>query len=95
MKGLALSTGASTGMNDPAAAITGVTVDQVSVTTTTGTAVNLSSTTGSFTFTSLSTNGAASGIVLGAIGNSTFTAAGGAIVGATVLASTSTAARAT
>ena len=70
-------------MNDPAGAITGVTVDQVSVTTTTGTAVNLSNAIGTFNFTSISTNGAASGILLDGLGTSTFTAAGGAIVGAT------------
>jgi hypothetical protein len=83
VRGLALSTGTATGMNDPAGAITGVTVDQVAVTTTTGTAVTLSSAQGGFAFTSISTSGAANGILLDALGASNFTAAGGAIAGAT------------
>ncbi len=64
VRGLNVSTGSATGMTDPAAAITGVTVSEVSVTTTTGTAVNLTSTGGNLTFTSINTNGAATGLAL-------------------------------
>src|SRR5436309_3422304 len=59
VRGLAVSSGTATGINDPAAAITGVALDQVSVASTTGTAVLLSDTTGALTFTSISANGAA------------------------------------
>ena len=64
VRGLNLSTGASTGLSDPAAAITGVTVSEVGVTATTGTAVNLNGVGGSISLTSVSSTGAASGIVL-------------------------------
>jgi large repetitive protein len=63
-QGFNLSTGASTGVNDLAGAITGVAVSEISVTTTTGTAVSLSGIAGSVSFTSVSSTGAASGIVL-------------------------------
>ena len=64
VRGLNLSTGSATGLNDPAGAITGVTVSEVSSTTTTGTAVNLTNAGGTLSFTSISANGAANGIVL-------------------------------
>ena len=63
-QGFNLSTGASPGVNDAAAAISGVSVSEVSVTSTTGTAVSLSSLGGVLSFTSVSTNGAANGISL-------------------------------
>ena len=84
VRGLNLSTGAATGMNDPAAAITGVTVSEVSVTTTTGTAVNLNGTGGTLTFTSISSNGAANGISLtSTTGSFTVTGTGGTCTVAT------------
>ncbi|EIC29887.1 beta strand repeat-containing protein [Methylomicrobium album] len=64
-QGFNLSTGANPGINDAAgAAISGVTVDQASVSSTTGSAVNLSDFGGTVSLTAVSSNGAASGIVL-------------------------------
>ncbi len=71
VQGLNLATTTSTGMNDPAGAITGVNVSEVSVTTTTGTAVSLSSADGTLSFTSISANGGTNGIVLNTVCNTT------------------------
>lgn len=58
-------------------AATGLTINQVSVTTTTGTAVNLVNSGGTANFTSLSANGATSGVVLnGTTGSFTVTGDG-------------------
>jgi hypothetical protein len=83
VKGLAISTGASTGMNDPVSSISGVTVDQVSLTTTTGTALALSDVTGTgstasqLTFTGVTTSGGAGVALTGTNTNTTFMFAGG------------------
>jgi DUF4097 and DUF4098 domain-containing protein YvlB len=77
VRGLNISSGTATGLTDPAGAITGVTVSDVSVTTTTGTAVNLSSTGGNLSFTSISTSGASTGLLLtSTTGNFTVTGDG-------------------
>ena len=80
VRGLALSTGAAAGMNDPAAAITGVTVDQVAVATTTGTGVNLSDVGGALTFTGLTTSGGTGASLTGSNAGATFTFAGGVAI---------------
>ena len=78
VRGLQINSTSSTGMNDPGGAITGVSVSEVSVTTTTGTAVSLSSAGGTFSFKSISSNGATNGIVLnGTTGSFTITGNGG------------------
>jgi hypothetical protein len=82
LRGLALSTGTTTALSGTGP-FSGIDVSQVSVTTTTGTAVNLNNAVGSYSFSSISTNGAANGILLDAMGVSTFTATSGSIVGAT------------
>ncbi|HTP11094.1 MAG TPA: PKD domain-containing protein, partial [Anaerolineae bacterium] len=88
VRGLQINSTTSTGMNDPASAISGVNVSEVSIATTTGTAVLLSSTGGIFSFTSVSANGAANGISLaGTTGSFTVTGNGGTC---TSLASTCT-----
>ncbi len=79
MKGLNLSTGASTGLADPAASISGVTVAEVSATSTTGTAVSLSNTGGSISLTAVTSNGGTNGIVLSSTtGSFTVTGTGSA-----------------
>ncbi len=89
VRGLNLSTGSATGLNDPDGAITGVTVSEVSSTTTTGTAVNLTNAGGTLSFTSISANGAANGIVLNTTtGSFTVTGTGGAGTGGTIQNST-------
>ena len=89
VRGLNLSTGSATGLNDPAGAITGVTVSEVSSTTTTGTAVNLTNAGGTLSFTSISANGAANGIVLNTTtGSFTVTGTGGTGTGGTIQNST-------
>jgi hypothetical protein len=82
LRGLALSTGTATALTG-SGGLSGIDVSQTSVTTTTGTGVNLNNAAGSYSFTSVSTNGAANGILLAAMGGSTFSATGGSIVGAT------------
>ena len=82
LRGLALSTGTATALSG-SGGLSGVDVSQVSVTTTTGTAVTLNNAVGSYSFSSISTNGAANGILLDAMGGSTFAATSGSIVGAT------------
>jgi len=64
VQGFNLSSGAGTGLNDAASAVSGVAVSEVSVTSTTGTAVSLSDLNGTVSLTAVSANGAASGIVL-------------------------------
>jgi hypothetical protein len=65
VRGLRINSTTSTGLADPAGAITGVSVSDASITTTTGTAVLLSDTGGTLSFTSISSgNGAANGISL-------------------------------
>jgi hypothetical protein len=81
LRGLALSTGASNGLVG-SGGISGVDLDQVSVTTTTGTAVNLNNATGTYVFSSVSTSGAANGILLDTLGTSIVTVNGGSIVNA-------------
>jgi hypothetical protein len=86
VQGVAISTGASPGMVG-SGGITGFTVSQSSITTTTGTALNLTNATigsGGVTFTSISSNGAANGIVL----NNTGTAGGLTVAGGTIQSST-------
>src|SRR5262249_20767169 len=81
VRGLALSTGTSAGLVG-SGGITGVDLDQTSVTTTTGTAVNLNNATGTYVLSSVSSNGAANGILLDTLGASTVTVNGGSIVNA-------------
>src|SRR5262249_5461800 len=76
VKGLALSTGAATGMTDPAGAISGVSVDQVALTTTTGTRGNLSDIRGTPDFTGLTTNGGTGASLTGSNGGATFSFTG-------------------
>ena len=83
LRGLALSTGTAPALSGTGP-LSGIDVSQTSVTTTTGTAVNLNNAVGSYSFSSISTNGAASGILLNAMGASTScSATSGSIVGAT------------
>ena len=82
LRGLALSTGGNTGLAG-SGGLTNIDVAQTSVTTTTGTAVTLNNAAGTYSFSSISTSGAAAGILLDAMGASTFAATGGSIVGAT------------
>jgi hypothetical protein len=79
VEGLAISGGASPGMNDPTAAISGVTVSQVSVTTTTGTGVALSDIAGSLAFTGLTTSGGTGASLTGSNSGATFSFTGVAI----------------
>jgi hypothetical protein len=75
-RGFNLSTAGSTGMNDPAGAITGVTVNTVGVTTSTGTGVNFSDIAGTLSFTGLTTNGGTGANLTGSNGSATFTFTG-------------------
>jgi len=85
VRALNVSTGAGTGVNDPAGAITGVALSEVSVTTTTGTAVLLSDLGGTLSFTSVSANGGANGISLqNTTGSVTVTGTGTAASGGTI-----------
>jgi hypothetical protein len=84
LRGLALATTSSTGLTNAAGPLTGEDVDQVSVTTSTGTAVSLNNASGTYVFSSVSTSGAANGILLDTLGTSTVTVSGGSIVGATI-----------
>jgi large repetitive protein len=81
LRGLALSTGINTALTG-SGGLTNIDVAQTSVTTTTGTAVSLNNAAGSYSFSSISTNGAANGILLDTLGTSSFTASGGSIVNA-------------
>ena len=58
LRGVALSTGGNTGLAG-SGGLTNIDVAQTSVTTTTGTAVNLNNAAGTYSFSSISTNGAA------------------------------------
>jgi hypothetical protein len=82
LRGLALATTTTTGLTNAAGPLTGEDVDQVSVTTTTGTALNLNNASGTYLFSSVTTNGAANGILLDTLGTSTVTVSGGTIVNA-------------
>ena len=76
VRGLSVSTGASTGVSG--ATVTGVTVSETRVTTTSGTAVSLNGTGGTLSFTSVSSNGAVNGISLAnTTGSFTVTGDGG------------------
>jgi hypothetical protein len=81
LQGLAISSGTATGLAGSSG--TGIDVSQTSVTTTTGTAVTLNSAQGTYSLTGVTSNGAANGIVLDAMGTSSVTIAGGSIAGAT------------
>ena len=77
VRGLAVASTTSTGVNDPTGSISGVTVDQVSLTTTTGTALSLSNVTASgLTFTGVTTSGGAGVALSGTNTSTTFTFSG-------------------
>jgi uncharacterized repeat protein (TIGR01451 family) len=78
-RGFSINSTTSTGMNDPAGAITGVSVSEVNVTTTTGTGVNFSDTAGSFSFTGLTTSGGTGANLTGSNAGATFTFMGVAV----------------
>ena len=82
VQGVGISAGTSAGLVG-SGGLTGITVSETSVTTTTGTAVNLSSATGTYMLSSVTTSGAANGILLDSLGTSAVTVNGGAIVNAT------------
>ena len=82
VQGVAINTGAAAGLVG-GGPISGISVSESSVTTTTGTAVNLSNAAGTYTLSSVTTSGAANGILLDTLGTSVVTINGGAIVGAT------------
>ena len=73
VRGLNLTTSASTGLSG--GAVASVTVNEVSITTTTGTTVNLNGTNGALSFTSLTSTGASTGLSLTSTGGS-FTVTG-------------------
>jgi hypothetical protein len=62
--GLSISTTTTSGLTDPAAAITGVSTSELQVSSTTGTAVALSDLGGALSFVSISASGGANGITL-------------------------------
>ena len=82
VQGVAINTGAAAGLVG-SGPISGISVSESSVTTTTGTAVNLTNAAGTYTLSSVTTSGAANGILLDTLGTSVVTVNGGAIVGAT------------
>lgn len=80
VKGLSISTGSNTGLNDPGTAVANVAVSQVDIVTTTGTAIDISDVSSSaFAFGSVSANGGASGIKVRNFTNGSFTVSGGTI----------------
>lgn len=83
---VAFSTGAAAAIDDPAGAVTGITIaNGVVVATTTGTAVNLTNASGTFTFESISVNGASNAISLtGLTGAFSVTGTGAAGSGGTI-----------
>ncbi|MGH8531789.1 MAG: beta strand repeat-containing protein, partial [Gammaproteobacteria bacterium] len=86
-RGFNVNNTAATGVSGSSA--TGLTVNQVSVTTTTGVAVSLASSGGTVSFTSVSANGAANGIVLNTTtGSFTVTGTGAAGTGGTIQSTT-------
>jgi hypothetical protein len=85
VKAVTLSTGTTTGLTDPAGATTGVSVDQVTVSTTSGTALSFNDLGGTLNFTSVSANGAGTGISLTAVAAG-ITIAGGTIQNTTTAA---------
>ena len=72
VRGLSISSSSSTGMTDPAGAITGVNVSEVDITTTTGTAVNFSNIAGTLSFDGLTTTGGTGASLTGSNGSATF-----------------------
>ncbi len=82
LQGVSISSAAAPGLVG-AGSINNVTVSETSVTTTTGTAVSLTNAVGTYSLSSVSTNGAASGILIDGVGASNITVTGGSIVGAT------------
>jgi hypothetical protein len=76
VQGVAISAGASTGLNDPGGAINGVAVSETSITTTTGTGVSLSDIGGTVSITGLTTSGGAGASLTGANNGATFSFAG-------------------
>lgn len=80
VQGVAISTGASNGLVG-SGGITGINVSESKITTTTGTALNLNNAVGAFTLSSVSSNGAANGIVLNNTGAGTLTVTGTGIAG--------------
>ena len=79
LRGLALSTGAGTGLTDPASALTGVDVDQTSVATTTGTGLALSDIGGTVKLAALTSNGGTGANLTGSNSGATFDFTGVAI----------------
>ena len=79
LRGLALSTGASTGLTDPASALTSVDVDQASVATTTGTGLALSDIGGTVKLAALTSNGGTGANLTGSNSGATFDFTGVAI----------------
>ncbi|MGH3079819.1 MAG: beta strand repeat-containing protein [Gaiellaceae bacterium] len=79
LRGLALFTGASTGLTDPASALTGVDVDQTSVATTTGTGLALSDIGGTVKLAALTSNGGTGANLTGSNSGATFDFTGVAI----------------
>ena len=85
VRGLQINSTTSTGLADPAGAISGVAVSDISISSTTGTAVNLSNTSGTLTFKSISANGGTNGISLvSTSGSFTVTGSGSAGSGGTI-----------
>ncbi|MGB8858333.1 MAG: Ig-like domain-containing protein, partial [Ilumatobacteraceae bacterium] len=80
VQGVAISTGATNGLVG-SGGITGINVSESKITTTTGTALNLNSATGTFALSSVSSNGAANGIVLNNTGAGTLTVTGTGLAG--------------
>lgn len=80
VKGLLISAGANTGLNDSGTAVANVAVSQVDIVTTTGTAIDISDVSSStFALGSVSANGGASGIKVRNFTNGSFTVSGGTI----------------
>ena len=82
VQGVAINTGVAAGLVG-SGPISGVSVSESSVTTTTGTAISLNNATGTYTFSSVSTTGAANGVLIDNLGTSVVTINGGSITGAT------------
>src|SRR5262249_12963121 len=81
VRGIALSTGTAAGLVG-SGGTAGADPAPASVPTPTGTAVNLNNAAGTYVFSSVSTNGAANGILLDTLGTSSVTVNGGSIVNA-------------
>ena len=83
VQGVTISSGGSTALTG-SGGITGVDVTQTALATSTGTALNLNNAAGTYTLSSVSTSGAANGILLDTLGASNVTVNGGAIVNASL-----------